>query len=248
LATKEPKMFVNDFSDRHIMQLKIAPSVISADFCRLKEDVQEIEEAGADLLHIDVYPLLTWGLEYRRLGRILIGPLLIEALRNQTNLPLDVHLAIEVSDEIITKYIEAGSNIITVHAEACFHPERLIRLIKDRGVKAGIALNPATPLSVVEPFLRDLDLILLMTTSVNFGGLDFIPETIPKIRMAAELGKNCPGPLDIEVDGGVDYLTAPKFVAAGANVLVAGSSIFGEKDRAAAINGLRRVCGNVIDR
>ncbi len=241
-------MFVNDFSERHIMQLKIAPSVISADFCRLKEDIQEIEEAGADLLHIDVYPLLIWGLEYKKLGRIMIGPLLIEALRNKTNLPLDVHLAIEVSDEIITRYIEAGSNIITIHAEACLQPQRFIHLIRDQGVKAGIALNPATPLSVIESFFRELDLILLMTTSANFGGLDFIPEIIPKIRKAAELGKDRGGLLDIEVDGGVDCLTAPRFVAAGANVLVAGGSIFGEKDRAAAIDGLRRACGNVADR
>jgi ribulose-phosphate 3-epimerase len=156
------------------MQLKIAPSIISADFDVLQEQVQELERGGADLLHIDVYPLLIWGLEYRRLGRILIGPILIETLKSRTKLPLDVHLAIEVTDDIVTKYIKAGRDIITVHAEACMSPKRVIRLIKKEGVSAGIALKPATPLSLIEPYLPDLDQILLMTTSANFGGRVFI--------------------------------------------------------------------------
>jgi len=224
------------------MHLKIAPSIISADFSILQEEVQEIEKSGADLLHIDVYPLLVWGFEYRRLGRMMIGPLLVEVLKNHTRLPLDVHLAIEVSDDVIRRYVRAGSDIITVHAEACAHPERVIRMIKDQGLKAGIALNPATPLSLVKPYLTDLDLILLMTTSANFGGLDFTADTIPKIRMAATMRKRHRSMLDIEVDGSVDCKSAPKLVAAGANVLVAGGAIFGEKDYAIAIRKLRHAC------
>ena len=225
------------------MRLKIAPSIISADFSKLQEEVQEVEKSGADLLHIDVYPLLVWGLEYRRLGRMMIGPLLVEVLKNHTRLPLDVHLAIEVSDDVIRRYVRAGSDIITVHAEACAHPERVIRMIKDRGLKAGIALNPATPLSLVKPYLTDLDLILLMTTSANFGGLDFTADTIPKIRLAATMRKGHRSMLDIAVDGSVDCKSAPKLVAAGANVLVAGGAIFGEKDYAIAIRKLRHACG-----
>jgi ribulose-phosphate 3-epimerase len=224
------------------VDLKIAPSIISADFSRLPEELQEVERAGADLLHIDVYPLLVWGFEYRRLGNITIGPLLIEALRNRTNLPFEAHLAIEVSDDIVMKYARAGSDIITVHAEACLHPEKTIALIKDQGLKAGIALNPATPLSLVEPYVKDLDLILLMTTSANFGGLNLISETIRKVRSAAALRRHRTSPLDIAVDGAVDAVSAPKLCAAGANVLVAGGSIFGEENYAAAIRKLRQAC------
>lgn len=224
------------------MHLKIAPSVISADFDKLQEEVQAVEKSGADLLHIDVYPLLAWGFEYRRLGRVMIGPLLIEALKNHTKLPLDVHLAIEASDDVVTRYARAGSDIITIHAEACVHPETAIRRIRNHGLKAGIALNPATPLSLVKPYLTDLDLILLMTTSANFGGLDLTLDTVPKIKMAAALRKRYRSMLDIEVDGGVDYRSAPRFVAAGANVLVVGGAIFGRKDYAAAIRELRHVC------
>ena len=201
-----------------------------------------MERGGADLLHIDVYPLLVWGLEYHNLGRMVIGPLLVEALKNRTKLPLDVHLAIEVSDEIVTKYIEAGSDIITVHAEACMQPRRILRLIKKGGVRAGIALNPATPVSLVEPYVRDLDQILVMTTSANFGGAPVIKEMITKIRRTATLRKHRDYPLDLEVDGGVNQLTAPKFVAVGANVLVVGEAIFKEKNLAAAVRKLRRAC------
>lgn len=224
------------------MRLKIAPSVISADFDRLQEEVHEVEKSGADLLHIDVYPLLAWGFEYRRLGRVMIGPLLVEALKNHTKLPLDVHLAIEVSDDVVDRYSRAGSDIITIHAEACVHPRIAIRRIRDYGLKTGIALNPATPLSLVKPYFADLDQILLMTTSANFGGLDLTVDTVPKIKMAAALRKSHRSMLDIEVDGGVDYRSAPRLVAAGANVLVVGSAIFGEKDYAAAIRKLRHVC------
>jgi len=224
------------------MHLKIAPSVVSADFDRLQEEVQEVEESGADLLHIDVYPLLAWGFEYRRLGRVTIGPLLVEALKNHTELPLDVHLAIEVSDDIVERYSRAGSDIITIHAEACIHPETAIRRIRDDGLKAGIALNPATPLSLVKPYLADLDQILLMTTSANFGGLDLTADIVPKIKMAAALKRRHRSMLDIEVDGGVDFRSAPMLVAAGANVLVVGSAVFGEKDYGAAIRRLRHVC------
>lgn len=202
-----------------------------------------MERGGADLLHIDVYPLLIWGLEYRRLGRITIGPILIEALKNRTKLPLDVHLAVEVTDDVVTKYINAGSDIITVHAEACMRPRRVIRLIKKQGVRAGIALNPATPISLIESYVSELDQILLMTTSANFGGTVLIDEIIPKIRTTAALRKYRGSQLDIEVDGGVDHLTAPKFVAAGANVLVAGGVLFEKKNLVAAIRRLRRACG-----
>jgi ribulose-phosphate 3-epimerase len=224
------------------MDLKIAASLISADFTRLSEEVQEVEKAGADLLHIDVYPLLVWGFEYRRLGNINIGPLLIEALRNRTKLPFDVHLAIEVSQDIVRKYAEAGCDVITVHAEACPDLEKTIGLIKEKGLKAGIALNPSTPLSLVKPYSEDLDLMLIMTTSANFGGLNLTPNVIPKIREAAVLRKGRGSPLDVEVDGGVDCLSAPELFEAGANILVAGGAIFKETDYADAIRNLRQAC------
>ena len=202
-----------------------------------------MERGGADLLHIDVYPLLIWGFDYRRLGRLTIGPMLIQALKNLTKLPLDVHLAIEVDDDIITKYVKAGADILTVHAEACMHPKRIIRLIKKERVKVGMALNPATPLSIIEPYVPHLDQILLMTTSANFGGTVIINDIIPKVRATATLSSRYRGfALDIEVDGGVDRLTAPQFVAAGANVLVVGGALFKEKNLVTAIRKLRCAC------
>jgi ribulose-phosphate 3-epimerase len=224
------------------MDLKIAASLISADFTKLPEEIQEVERAGADLLHIDVYPLLVWGFEYRRLGNINIGPLLVEALRNRTKLPLDVHLAIEVTQDIVRKYAEAGCDAITVHAEACPDLEKTIGLIKENGLKAGIALNPSTPLLLVKPYSKDIDLILIMTTSANFGGLNLTPNVIPKIRKATLLRKVGSRLLDIEVDGGVDCISAPKLFEAGANILVAGSAIFQETDYVEAIRKLRQAC------
>jgi ribulose-phosphate 3-epimerase len=228
------------------MALKIAASLISADFARLLEEVQEVEKAGVDLLHIDVYPLLVWGFEYRRLGNINIGPLLVEALRNRTRLPLDVHLAIEVTEDIVRKYAEAGCDVITVHAEACPDIEKTIGVIKENGLKAGIALNPSTPLLLVKPYSKHIDLILIMTTSANFGGLNLTPNVIPKIREAKLLRKGQSRPLDIEVDGGVDCLSAPKLFEAGANILVAGSAIFQETDYVEAVRKLRQACSRTM--
>lgn len=224
--------------------MKIAPSIISADFSRLSEDIEEVERAGVDLMHIDVYPLLAWGFEYRTLGSVTIGPLMVEALRDRTNLPLDVHLAIDVSNDTIMKYVRAGSNIITFHVEACLDPQRMLHLIKDQGLRGGVALNPSTPISLVEAYARDLDVILLMTTSANFGGPNIGSHIIPKIKNAAILREQQCSFFDIEVDGGIDAASAPELVAAGANVLVVGNAIFKQGDYIAAVKKLREACAH----
>ncbi|KAB2335371.1 ribulose-phosphate 3-epimerase [Bacillus mesophilum] len=212
--------------------VKIAPSILSADFARLGEEIKDVEAGGADYIHVDV-------MDGHYVPNITIGPLVVEAIRPITDLPLDVHLMIEKPDQYIEAFARAGANYITVHVEACTHLHRTIQLIKSYGVKAGVVLNPATPAEMIKPILEDVDMVLLMTVNPGFGGQKFIPSVLPKIKAirnwADELGID----LEIEVDGGVNEETAKLCVEAGANVLVAGSAVFNEKDRAKAIEALR---------
>jgi ribulose-phosphate 3-epimerase len=195
--------------------VKIAPSILSADFSCLGDQVRLVEAAGAEYLHIDV-------MDGHFVPNITIGPLVVQALRPKSKLVFDVHLMIEHPDDYIDKFVKAGADIVSIHAEACPHLHRSIQLIKSSGVKAGVALNPATPLNSIEYVLDNLDLVLLMTVNPGFGGQKFIPEVLPKItdlrRRLNKLGLAT----DIEVDGGITPQLAGELAKAGATVLVAG--------------------------
>lgn len=215
--------------------IRIAPSILSADFARLAEEIRSVEEGGADWLHVDV-------MDGRFVPNITIGPPVVAAIRPVTKLPLDVHLMIADPDRYIPAFAKAGADIISVHAEACVHLHRTIHFIKEQGVKAGVVLNPHTPVETIRHIIVDVDLVLLMTVNPGFGGQAFIPSVVPKIREVARLAGEQNKALDIEVDGGVNAKTAPLCAEAGANVLVAGSAIYNEADRAAAIRALREAC------
>lgn len=215
--------------------IRIAPSILSADFARLAEEIRSVEEGGADWLHVDV-------MDGRFVPNITIGPPVVAAIRPVTKLPLDVHLMIADPDRYIPAFAKAGADIISVHAEACVHLHRTIHFIKEQGVKAGVVLNPHTPVETIRHVIADVDLVLLMTVNPGFGGQAFIPSVVPKIREVARLAGEQNKALDIEVDGGVNAKTAPLCAEAGANVLVAGSAIYNEADRVAAIRALREAC------
>ncbi|WP_080846490.1 ribulose-phosphate 3-epimerase [Cytobacillus gottheilii] len=212
--------------------VKIAPSILSADFARLGEEIKDVEAGGADYIHVDV-------MDGHYVPNITIGPLVVEAIRPITELPLDVHLMIEQPDQYIEAFAAAGANYITVHVEACIHLHRTIQLIKSYGVKAGVVLNPATPAEMIKPILEDVDMVLLMTVNPGFGGQKFISSVLPKIAAIRQWADELNLDIEIEVDGGVNAETAKLCVEAGANVLVAGSAVFNEKDRAKAIAALR---------
>jgi ribulose-phosphate 3-epimerase len=212
--------------------IKIAPSILSADFAKLGEEIKDVEAGGADYIHVDV-------MDGHFVPNITIGPLVVEAIRPITDLPLDVHLMIENPDTYIPQFAKAGADIISVHVEACPHLHRTIHLIKDQGVKPGVVLNPATPVEVIEPILEDIDLVLLMTVNPGFGGQRFIESVLAKIEKVAKMVQERGLHVEIEVDGGVNVETAKRCVAAGANVLVAGSAIYTQKSRAHAIEEIR---------
>ncbi|KJD52613.1 ribulose-phosphate 3-epimerase, partial [Bacillus amyloliquefaciens] len=203
----------------------VAPSILSADFARLGEEIRDVEQGGADFIHIDV-------MDGHFVPNLTIGPLVVEAVRPITELPLDVHLMIEAPDRYIPAFAKAGADILSVHVEACPHLHRTIQLIKEQGVKAGVVLNPHTPVRQIEHVLEDLDLVLLMTVNPGFGGQSFISSVLPKIRQVKEMAEQ-KGLADllIEVDGGVNKMTARQCIEAGANLLVAGSAVYNEKDR-----------------
>ncbi|WP_419877111.1 ribulose-phosphate 3-epimerase [Brevibacillus centrosporus] len=213
--------------------VKIAPSILSADFARLGEEIQDVERGGADWIHVDV-------MDGHFVPNITIGPLIVDAIRPVTKLPLDVHLMIEEPDRYIPQFAKSGADWITVHQEACRHLHRTLALIKEQGVKAGVVLNPATPVSTIEHVLTDLDMVLFMTVNPGFGGQKFIHNVVPKIKQLRQmLDERGLGHVEIEIDGGVNSETARLCEAAGATVLVAGSAVFNQKDRAQAIAAIR---------
>lgn len=217
--------------------IQIAPSLLSADFSRLKQEVIEIEQAGADWLHLDV-------MDGMFVPNITFGPAVIQAIRPFTKLPFDVHLMIEEPDRYVESFVRAGADLISVHVEACRHLHRTITRIKELGVQVGVALNPATPISMIEPIITELDYILLMTVNPGFGGQAFIPLVLPKIENLHRLLIDYKlEHVKIQVDGGIDEKTAQQVVKAGANVLVAGSAIFGQKNRTLAIQKIRNANG-----
>lgn len=212
---------------------KIAPSILSADFSRLGEEVQAVERAGADLIHIDV-------MDGHFVPNITIGPLVVQAVRKVTALPLDVHLMISNPNQYIEDFARAGSDIITVHVETDAHLNRTINLIKKQGLKAGVVLNPATPLSALDYVLEEVDMVLLMSVNPGFGGQFFIPNVAHKITRLREIIDVHNLPVEIEVDGGINFDTARMVARAGADIFVAGSAIFGSDDYAKTIQALRK--------
>lgn len=207
---------------------KIAPSILSADFSRLGEEIRSLEAAGADYVHVDV-------MDGHFVPNITIGPLVVEAARRVTDLPLDVHLMIENPDRYIPDFAAAGADIIVVHAEAVHHLHRTVQLIRSLGKRAGVALNPATPLHCLEYVLADLDLVLLMTVNPGFGGQGFIDACLPKIHSLRAMLDRRGCEAELEVDGGVKVSNIAQVSHAGADVFVAGSAVFGSQDYAATI-------------
>lgn len=202
---------------------KIAPSILSADFSRLGEEIRAVESAGADWIHIDV-------MDGHFVPNITIGPAVVASLRKVTRLPFDVHLMIANPDQYVDAFIDAGSDILTVHVEAATHLNKTISSIKARGIKAGVSLNPATPLIMAEPVLADIDMLLIMTVNPGFSGQKFIKGCLPKIRQARELISSRAHNICIEVDGGVTVDNIASIAEAGADVFVGGSSVFGSND------------------
>lgn len=212
--------------------VKIAPSILSADFAKLGEEIKSVETGGADMIHVDV-------MDGHFVPNITIGPLIVEAIRPVTKLPLDVHLMIENPDQYIEAFAKAGADYITVHVEACPHLHRTIHHIKSFGVKAGVVLNPATPVDTIQHIIEDVDLVLLMSVNPGFGGQKFIPAVLPKITQLKEMIDEKGLDVEIEIDGGVNEETARLCVEAGATILVAGSAVYNKTDRAQAISFLR---------
>ena len=202
--------------------VKIAPSILAADFARLGEEVAMVEKAGGDIIHVDI-------MDGHFVPNLTIGPAVVASLKKVTSLPLDVHLMVEEPDRFINAFAEAGANYLTIHAETEYHLERTLNVIKDKKCKVGIALNPATPVEDIKLVLEEVDLVLIMSVNPGFGGQEFIPFSIPKIsqvkKMAGEIGRE----IEIEVDGGLTLDNVQDVVKAGANVLVMGTSIFKAK-------------------
>ena len=213
------------------MNIKIAPSLLSANFAKLAEEIASIER-NADLLHLDV-------MDGHFVPNITMGPLVVKACRAHSRLPFDCHLMIEEPQRYIDRFLVAGADMISVHCEAEPHLQRALQMIRDGGAKAGIAINPATPAESLTTAIEFCDFVLVMTVNPGFGGQHFIEPVVPKIRHIAQLVRERGVPVEIEVDGGIDARTAPAVVSAGARILVAGSAVFGQPDRAAAMESIR---------
>ena len=212
--------------------IKLAPSILSADFSRLGEEIDMLDSSSCDLIHVDV-------MDGHFVPNLTIGPMVINAVRSRTKKPFDVHLMMDNPMNLVDLYIDAGADIITIHPEVVFHLHRAVHHIKSRNVSVGIALNPSTPLEILNYIIKDIDMILVMTVNPGFGGQEFIPSMIGKIKVLKnkiiELGLN----IDIEVDGGIHSGNIVEIVRAGANVIVAGSAIFNSQNPSATINDMR---------
>ncbi|SFL59839.1 ribulose-phosphate 3-epimerase [Salibacterium qingdaonense] len=211
---------------------KVAPSILAADVSRLKEEIEDAELAGSDYIHVDV-------MDGHFVPNITMGPFVVSSIRPHTSLPLDVHLMIEKPERYVEDFARAGADILSVHAEACPHLHRTIEQIHEHQMKAGVVLNPATPLSSIQHVLKNVDLILLMTVNPGFGGQAFIEEVLPKLAELRSMLDASGHDAELEVDGGVDEHTAPLCREAGADVLVAGSAVFKKQDRKAAVEAVR---------
>jgi ribulose-phosphate 3-epimerase len=211
---------------------KIAPSILSADFGRLAEEIRAVEAAGADWIHIDI-------MDGHFVPNLTIGPAVVKALRKTTTLPFDVHLMIEEPDRYIDAFVDAGSDILTVHVETATHLNRTVNRIKEKGVKAGVSLNPATPVSCLEEILPDCDLVLIMTVNPGFGGQKFIASSLSKIRKTVDMIATLAQPVILEVDGGITLENIGKVSAAGAEVFVAGAAVFGSGNYGKTIGAMK---------
>lgn len=218
---------------RGINMIKIAPSILAADFSKLAEEVKEVEQAGAKLIHIDV-------MDGHFVPNITMGPIVVEALRPVTKLPLDVHLMINNPDNFIESFAKAGADYITVHVEACPHLHRTIQLIRSFGVKPGVVLNPHTPVESIQHVLEDIDLVLFMTVNPGFGGQKFIHSVVPKIKQLADMIKEKDLSIEIEIDGGINAETIIPCAQAGATIFVAGSAIYSKEDRSKALQDIQQ--------
>lgn len=217
-------------------RIKFAPSILAADFARLGQQVQDAEAAGVDYIHVDV-------MDGHFVPNITIGPLIVQSLRPVTRLPLDVHLMIEQPERYLADFAKAGADILTVHVETCPHLHRTIQQIKELGVKAGVTLNPATPLSTLEEILPEVDLVLIMSVNPGFGGQSYIPGSTAKIARLRAMLDAIGSEADLEVDGGVNAATIGEIAAAGATVLVAGSAIFNQRASVQQnVQQLRQLC------
>lgn len=217
-------------------EMKIAPSILSADFARLGEELKKIEDAGADWIHIDV-------MDGHFVPNITVGPLVVEAVKKATSLPLDVHLMIERPEDYISAFAGAGADIITVHVEACTHLHRAIQQIKEAGKKAGVSLNPSTPLVMADCILEDIDLLLIMSVNPGFSGQNFIPSAMEKIREARRMLDKIGSKAYLEVDGGIKLDNIAEVASAGADMFVSGSGVFGTQDYKKTIEEMKKRIG-----
>lgn len=222
------------------MMIKIAPSILAADFAKLGQEVKDVEQAGAELIHIDV-------MDGHFVPNITMGPIVVEALRPITNLPLDVHLMIENPDSYIEQFAKAGADYISVHVEACRHLHRTIQLIRSFNVKPGVVLNPHTPIESIQHILEDIDFVLFMTVNPGFGGQKFISSVVPKIEALSKIIKERGLNIEIEVDGGITSETVVPCTKAGATMIVAGSAIFNKENRTKALQDIK-VAGEAVVR
>ncbi len=212
--------------------MKIAPSILACDFSRLSDEIQAVEAGGADWIHIDV-------MDGHFVPNITIGPVVTKGARRATDLPLDVHLMIEDPDHYLDAFAAAGSDLLTVHVEACRHLHRTLQRIRDLGMRPGVAINPATPLEAVREVISDIDLLVIMSVNPGFGGQSYIPSSQDKVRRARAMLEEVSSGAELEVDGGVDATNAAAVAAAGASVLVAGSAVYGHPQGAGA--GVRAI-------